>query len=158
MYARFASQAWRSVRGHALLTLGLLLAVMMTVAGPLSSPPAVQAAGQASFVYQPTFNGAQFDSGNDEVVDEDGNAYILANTYDPPITSSTGDDAMILKLSPGDEASGRATMTTATIRNNVKSVIFTVASLTKTGSTYDSASNHDPDGDSNGTIIVVSRP
>jgi hypothetical protein len=54
-----------------------------------------------TFVYQTVFNGAQFDSGSDEVVDEAGNAYILANTYDPPSTSNTNNDVMIVKLSPG---------------------------------------------------------
>jgi len=39
-----------------------------------------------------------------------------------------------------------------------RSVTFTVNSLTKTGYTYASASNHDPDGSSNGTSIKVNRP
>ena len=56
------------------------------------------------------------------------------------------------------DASGRCTMTTPNIRRTVKSVTFTIVSLTKTGSTYDAAANHDPDGDSNGTRIVVTRP
>jgi hypothetical protein len=56
------------------------------------------------------------------------------------------------------DANGIATMSTARIRGRVKSVTFTVSSLTKTGSTYDSVYNHDPDGDSNGTTILVERP
>jgi hypothetical protein len=39
-----------------------------------------------------------------------------------------------------------------------KSVTFTVTSVTMTGRTYQSASNHDVDGSSNGTSIKVSRP
>lgn len=39
-----------------------------------------------------------------------------------------------------------------------KSVSFTVTSVTQTGQTYQAASNHDPDGDSNGTSIKVTRP
>lgn len=35
---------------------------------------------------------------------------------------------------------------------------FTVKSVTKTGSTYQSAANHDDDGTSNGTFIIVARP
>ena len=35
---------------------------------------------------------------------------------------------------------------------------FTVSSATRTGFTYESAANHDPDGDSNGTAIIVRRP
>jgi hypothetical protein len=37
-------------------------------------------------------------------------------------------------------------------------VTFTVTSVTRTGSTYTAAANHDPDGDSDGTAIVVFRP
>jgi hypothetical protein len=55
------------------------------------------------------------------------------------------------------DSNGIATMTTAAIRGKVKSVTFTVTSLTKSGSTYDTTANHDPDGDSDGTTIVVSR-
>jgi hypothetical protein len=39
-----------------------------------------------------------------------------------------------------------------------KSVSFTVNSVTMTGRTYGAASNHDPDGSSNGTTIKVNRP
>ena len=56
------------------------------------------------------------------------------------------------------DANGRATMTTPNIRGKFKSVTFTVTSLAKSAFTYDSAANHDPDGDSNGTSIVVARP
>ncbi|MGH7694767.1 MAG: CARDB domain-containing protein [Gemmatimonadaceae bacterium] len=44
------------------------------------------------------------------------------------------------------------------ISKKKRSVTFTVNSLTKTGYTYASASNHDPDGSSNGTSIKVNRP
>jgi len=38
------------------------------------------------------------------------------------------------------------------------SVTFTVTALSLSGYTYGSAENHDPDGDSNGTLITVLRP
>ena len=38
------------------------------------------------------------------------------------------------------------------------SIVFTVLGLTKSGYTYQSAANHDPDGDSTGTKITVTRP
>jgi alkaline phosphatase len=38
------------------------------------------------------------------------------------------------------------------------SVTFTVAGVTKTGYLYQPADNHDPDGDSTGTTITVTRP
>ena len=44
------------------------------------------------------------------------------------------------------------------LRKGVKSVNFTVTSVTLNGVTYQATSNHDPDGDSNGTSIKVNRP
>jgi hypothetical protein len=41
---------------------------------------------------------------------------------------------------------------------SVASVSFTVTAVTLAGSTYVPAANHDPDGDSTGTTIVVFRP
>lgn len=43
-------------------------------------------------------------------------------------------------------------------RTSIASVTFTVTSLTLAGSTYIQSANHDPDGDSTGTAIVVNRP
>jgi len=44
------------------------------------------------------------------------------------------------------------------LRRSFKSVTFTVASVTMAGNVYVQSSNHDPDGDSNGTSIKVNRP
>lgn len=44
------------------------------------------------------------------------------------------------------------------LRRNVKSVTFTVTSVTLAGVTYVQTSNHDVDGSSNGTTIKVNRP
>ena len=41
---------------------------------------------------------------------------------------------------------------------NAPQIRFTVTSVTKSGSTYQSGANHDADGSSNGTSIVVTRP
>ena len=43
-------------------------------------------------------------------------------------------------------------------KRTVASVTFTVSGLTKTGYTYQSSANHDPETDSNGTAIKVNRP
>jgi hypothetical protein len=56
------------------------------------------------------------------------------------------------------DSDGVATMTTSRIRRKVKQITFTVTSLEKSEFTYDPAANQDPDGDSDGTTIVVSRP
>ncbi len=42
--------------------------------------------------------------------------------------------------------------------SGVASVTFTVTSVTRSGGTYVPGSNHDPDGESNGTAITVNRP
>ena len=56
-------------------------------------------------------------------------------------------------------SSGACTMQkTKLSRASVASVTFTVTSVTRTGSTYTAAANHDLDGDSDGTAIVVFRP
>ncbi len=62
-------------------------------------------------------------------------------------------------------ATGTASCTTGTngkctvSKSNltVSSVTFTVTNATKSGNTYNSSANHDPDG-GNGTVIVVNRP
>ena len=63
---------------------------------------------------------------------------------------------------------GSGTCTTATngtckiVKNNIRravtSVRFTVTGVTKSGWSYNAALNSDPDGDSNGTFIVINRP
>jgi hypothetical protein len=44
------------------------------------------------------------------------------------------------------------------IKNNVSSVTLTVTNATRASYQYQASGNHDPDGDSNGTTITVSRP
>jgi hypothetical protein len=56
------------------------------------------------------------------------------------------------------DANGICSLTTGNISLDVSSVTFTVNKLAKSGYTYDSTANHDPDGDSDGTTIVVLRP
>lgn len=54
-------------------------------------------------------------------------------------------------------ADGTCTLTTGRIGRRISSVTFTVTNLAHSGYAYDSAANSDPDGDSNGTVIVVSK-
>jgi VCBS repeat-containing protein len=55
-------------------------------------------------------------------------------------------------------ASGQCTVTKSGIFQFRSSVTFTVSTVTYATMTYASAGNHDPDGDSNGTTIIVPRP
>jgi hypothetical protein len=45
----------------------------------------------------------------------------------------------------------------ATLKNNVSSVTYSVTNLTATSFAYNAAGNSDPDGDSNGTSITISK-
>jgi hypothetical protein len=69
----------------------------------------------------------------------------------------------------GGGASGTASCTTGTngactvqkaklSRTAVATVTFTVTGASRSGWTYSQAANHDPDGDSTGTVITVPRP
>ena len=53
---------------------------------------------------------------------------------------------------------GQCSITKNNLKNNVASVTFMVSNITLGSNTYDSGANHDPDGDSNGTLITINRP
>ena len=55
-------------------------------------------------------------------------------------------------------SNGSCTVSKSDIRRGRNSVTFTVNNVTRPASTYTSANNHDPDGGSNGTRIVIPRP
>lgn len=54
-------------------------------------------------------------------------------------------------------ADGTCSITSSALKTSVSNVTFTVTNLSS-GFSYQSSNNHDPDGDSNGTVIVVSKP
>jgi hypothetical protein len=56
------------------------------------------------------------------------------------------------------DSSGQCTVTYADISRGSKSVTFAVDNVEYTGFGYESADNHDPDGDSDGTSITIPRP
>jgi len=55
-------------------------------------------------------------------------------------------------------SSGMCTVTKTGLAKTTTSVTFTVTNITATSLTYKATSNHDPDGDSTGTFIIVSKP
>ena len=62
---------------------------------------------------------------------------------------------MCIRDSCQTDGSGNCTISAGGLRNNSGSATFSVANIA--GSlNYDAAGNSDPDGDSDGTIIVVS--
>jgi hypothetical protein len=55
-------------------------------------------------------------------------------------------------------AAGTCSITSPNISNTQPSATFTITNITHTTLTYNQPANHDPDGESNGTTITVSRP
>lgn len=55
-------------------------------------------------------------------------------------------------------SNGQCSVNKSGIRGGKSSVTFTVNNVTRSSYTYASASNHDPDGSSNGTRIVIPKP
>jgi hypothetical protein len=55
------------------------------------------------------------------------------------------------------DGSGTCAVWSAAVKKKVGSVTFSVVSITSS-SAYQPAQNHDPDGDSNGTTITVTKP
>jgi len=61
-------------------------------------------------------------------------------------------------VSCATNSSGICSITKTGLKTTVASITFTVTNITRTGLTYQSSANHDPDGESNGTVIIVSKP
>ena len=55
-------------------------------------------------------------------------------------------------------SNGTCSITKTGLKTSVASITFTVTNVTRTGLTYQSPANHDPDGESNGTVIIVLKP
>jgi hypothetical protein len=55
------------------------------------------------------------------------------------------------------DSTGKCSMTKSSIKFSISSVTFTVSNVTHATLSYVSANNHDPDGDSNGTNITITR-
>lgn len=56
------------------------------------------------------------------------------------------------------DATGLCQASTATVPNTKSAVTFTIATIVDSALSYDSSQNTDPDGDSDGTTITISRP
>jgi subtilisin family serine protease len=63
-----------------------------------------------------------------------------------------------LKTTGMTGSAGTCTLSLSSISSSTKSVTFSVTGISVSGYTYDSASNHDVDGGSNGTTITVNKP
>ena len=55
-------------------------------------------------------------------------------------------------------SAGICTVATGTLNRQRTSVTFTVGTVNASGLTYGASSNHDPDGESNGSAITLLKP
>lgn len=61
-------------------------------------------------------------------------------------------------LSCSTNSLGNCQVSAGSISTNISSATFTVTGVMKSAYTYVASSNHDPDGDSNGTVITILMP
>ena len=74
------------------------------------------------------------------------------------VVTGTWSNGSIVTVTCTTSSTGKCTVSSGKLGSAVANVTFTVTLVTKTGSTYVAAANHDPDGDSNGTTITVAKP
>jgi hypothetical protein len=110
--------------------------------------------------------------GTMHVGDLDGGATVQSRTWTAIVTVRVEDPALAAvpaatvtgAFSAGGKgtgtcttgSNGTCTITKSRLRSG--SIVFTVTGVTHATRTYDSAGNHDPDGDSDGTSVTVFRP
>lgn len=114
-------------------------------------------------------------SGDDDtqtvrVSDLDGSSTGLRGTWTATVTATvvTGaapaGGATLTGTWDGEDAActtdgtGQCTLELAGLRKRQSSVTFTVTGISLEGFTYDASANSDPDGDSDGTTLVVAKP
>jgi hypothetical protein len=167
-YVKMVSNAWIDASQRC----WLLEFEVMGSGGSVSptNTPAPTATPTAS----PTPTATQVSSGSAHIGDLDGSSTPNANRWDATVlvTVHSIDDAPVANASVGGSwsggVSGSGTCTTdslgqcslsmMSIRGNLSSVTFTVNTVNHSSLVYDSTLNHDPDGDSNGSVITIARP
>lgn len=107
------------------------------------------------------------DSGSVWVTDLDGYTTSLGSTWSPRVTiqlSRAVGGATVMgawgsvSVQCSTAADGSCPIDGPTLKKNVSSVSFTVTKVVASDLTYDHTKNSDPDGDSNGTTITITKP
>jgi PKD repeat protein len=80
-----------------------------------------------------------------------------APVYNALVEGAWSDGASGGVLCLTDE-SGQCSVTKSGLKGNVPSVTYSVVDITNAPGAYAAGDNHDPDGDSNGTTIIVGQP
>ncbi|HEX6387728.1 MAG TPA: hypothetical protein VF177_23920, partial [Anaerolineae bacterium] len=125
---------------------------------PTNTPTATATPGSATTIHVGDLDGASVNDGKTWI------AYVTITIHDNnhnPVSNATvsgswGNGASG-SASCATNGSGQCTVSVSGIRKNVSSVTFTVNNVSHSTLSYDSGANHDPDGDSNGTSITISR-
>jgi hypothetical protein len=86
----------------------------------------------------------------------------VVDTSENPLSGAKVTGAWSAGASGSGSCTTNAAGTCNVVKNNISnsspSATFTVTKVSKAGQTYTPAANHDPDGDSNGTAIIVAKP
>ena len=80
------------------------------------------------------------------------------NAVADTLVTGTWSDGDSVSASCITDASGQCSVSSGNIHKRIGSMTFTVEDLSQGSLTYDATANHDPDGDSDGTSITVSKP
>jgi len=87
---------------------------------------------------------------------------VVHNNYEQPVANAivTGQwtNGATGTVTCTTNSSGLCSVARTGLSTRTTSVTFSVTGLTATSLTYTAGSNHDPDGDSTGTVIVVTKP
>jgi hypothetical protein len=167
-YVKMVSNAWIDASQRCWL-------LEFEVMGSGGSPsPTNTPAPTATPIASPTPTATQVSAGSAHIGDLDGSSTPNANRWNATvlITVHSIDEAPVASASVSGSwsggVSGSGTCTTdslgqcslsmMSVRGNLSSVTFTVNTVSHSSLVYDSALNHDPDGDSNGSVITIARP
>lgn len=86
----------------------------------------------------------------------------VTDAYGVPVTNSTvlgtWSGSYNATASCVTSTSGQCSLNTPNLKKNASSVTFTVTNITHATLTYIPSANSDPDGDSSGTVITITRP
>jgi hypothetical protein len=127
---------------------------LQTAPPPTPTPPPA-----ASTLHVGDLDGASAPSGNKwnaivTIVVHDDNEELVANAT----VSGKWTNGASGTVSCVTNSSGLCQVSKTGLNSKTTSITFTVTGVTNGTLTYQSSDNHDPDSDSNGTMIMISKP
>lgn len=126
---------------------------------PTSTPTATATPGSATTMHVGDLDGASINNGSTWTANV--TITIHDNNHDP-VSSATVSGSWSNGASGSanctTNSSGQCTVSVSGIPKRNNSATFTVSNVSHATLSYNSGANHDPDGDSNGTAITISKP